>query len=91
MTPLTLVIPRHNYLIVATKVGGTLIGCTLLLLSGWVFGFAEIPDSSLQSGVQQARRATVGVLQPGETPRVRVTSHISSCAGLAFTFETVTL
>ena len=66
MTPLTLVIPRHNYLIVATKVSGTLIGCTLLLLSGWVFGFAEIPDSSLQSGVQQARRATVGVLQPGE-------------------------
>ena len=44
MTPLTLVIPRHNYLIVATKVGGTLIGCMLLLLSGWG---SDLPKSPI--------------------------------------------
>lgn len=57
---------RHSQSNRTSKNKRVLIGCTLIVLIGWANSFAASADQAWQLGIQQAKRATVGVLQPGE-------------------------
>lgn len=67
MIPLALLSCRYTFLLAQSR-RAVLIGCTLTVLIGSVNGLAQGPERALQSGIQQAKGATIGVLQPGEDP-----------------------
>src|SRR5512144_1703900 len=56
----------HAWVYMNRAHGRALVVGVLMLLIGPALGVAESPDHRSPSGIQQAKRATLGVLQPGE-------------------------